>query len=106
MYSLDPWTDPHGALLHLEIGAVRAGMGSWLVQVYDVSVARRGNTGKMNASLLPGWAYSRALALYAEVSAPTLILALPSSVKPIRTKIRPQKHLWKLFRHSQKWRLC
>ncbi|PPQ84390.1 hypothetical protein CVT26_007224, partial [Gymnopilus dilepis] len=79
LYSLDPWTDPHGATLHLDFLAVKAGMNEWLLDVYDVFEARRagaegreskeekgtGPDGRLNPALLPGWAYARALAMRA-----------------------------------------
>ncbi|KAF8623167.1 hypothetical protein AX17_007523 [Amanita inopinata Kibby_2008] len=73
LYSLDPWTDPHGALFHLDLLALKApGMGQWLLDVYDVFASRRryrgkgkdGGDARMDPSVLPGWAYSRALAMW------------------------------------------
>ncbi|KAF8972061.1 transcriptional repressor TCF25-domain-containing protein [Flammula alnicola] len=68
MYSIDPWNDPHGALLHLDFLAIKAGMQQWLVDVYDIFAERRasgsvGQDTRLNPSVLPGWAYARALAL-------------------------------------------
>ncbi|KIY63859.1 DUF654-domain-containing protein, partial [Cylindrobasidium torrendii FP15055 ss-10] len=66
MYSLDPWGDPHGALFHLEYLAIKANMGPWLLDAYKVFSDWRTKdpTGKrLNPSVLPGWMYSRALAL-------------------------------------------
>ncbi|KIM42652.1 hypothetical protein M413DRAFT_444337 [Hebeloma cylindrosporum] len=68
LYSLDPWNDPHGSLLHLDFLAIKAGMSSWLVDVFDTFGERRVNNtvkpdARLDPSLLPGWAYSRALAL-------------------------------------------
>ncbi|KAF9558199.1 DUF654-domain-containing protein [Agrocybe pediades] len=70
MYSLDPWSDPHGSLFHLDFLAIKAGMHQWLLDVYDNFESRRGqeedkkqNT-RLDPSLLPGWAFSRALALH------------------------------------------
>ena len=31
LYALDPWTDPHGALLHLEFLAIKSGMEEWML---------------------------------------------------------------------------
>ncbi|KXN88365.1 Transcription factor 25 [Leucoagaricus sp. SymC.cos] len=66
LYSLDPWTDPHGATLHLDQLAIKANMAQWLVDVYDVCNTSQDTqgTGRLNPSLLPGWAYSYALALH------------------------------------------
>lgn len=68
MYSIDPWTDPHGALLHLDFLTIKAGMSQWLLDVYDLFAKRRENNketsdARLNPCLLPGWAYARALAL-------------------------------------------
>jgi len=71
LYSLDPWSDPHGALFNLDLLALKApGMHQWLLEVYDVFLSRRRNRpqekrdARMDPSVLPGWAYSRALALW------------------------------------------
>ncbi|KAH9483302.1 Transcription factor 25 [Psilocybe cubensis] len=68
MYSLDPWNDPHGALLHLDFLATKAGMHQWLLDMFDVFVERQKQNAetenmRANPSLLPGWVYNRALAL-------------------------------------------
>ena len=68
LYSLDPWNDPHGSLLHLDFLAIKAGMSSWIIDVFDVFVERRANNTakgdtRLDPSFLPGWAYARALAL-------------------------------------------
>ncbi|KAF9029393.1 transcriptional repressor TCF25-domain-containing protein [Rhodocollybia butyracea] len=59
MYSLDPWCDPHGALLHLDFLAFKAGMPQWLLDVFKLSTS----TCRMDPSVLPGWTFARALAL-------------------------------------------
>lgn len=69
LYSLDPWSDPHGALLHLDFLALKAqGMNQWLLDVYDNFSSRRKNRPpndtRADPSVLPGWAYSRALAMW------------------------------------------
>ena len=68
MYGLDPWDDPHGALLHLDFLSIKAGMHQWFIDIFDVFADRRANSTeksdpRLNPSLLPGWAYARALAL-------------------------------------------
>ncbi|KAF9777698.1 transcriptional repressor TCF25-domain-containing protein, partial [Thelephora terrestris] len=35
LYSLDPWTDPHGSLLHLDGLALKAGMHEWILGVWE-----------------------------------------------------------------------
>lgn len=66
LYSLEPWTDPHGSLLHLDQLAIKANMAQWLVDVYDTFSNRQGteNDARLDPSLLPGWRYSHALALH------------------------------------------
>ncbi|KAI0314510.1 transcriptional repressor TCF25-domain-containing protein [Amylostereum chailletii] len=59
LYSLDPWSDPHGALLHLDFLAIKAGMHQWLLDVQDALHS----TPAAVVHHLPGWAYARALAL-------------------------------------------
>ncbi|KAJ6473170.1 transcriptional repressor TCF25-domain-containing protein [Mycena sanguinolenta] len=65
--SLDPADDPHGALLHLDFLALKTGMGQWLLDMFDLYSTRRSRPQTKDAradpSLLPGWSYSRALAL-------------------------------------------
>lgn len=72
LLSLDPWEDPHGALFHLDFLALKAGMGSWLLEMYDLhasnnsSITKAGTqqqNGRLNPTVLPGWLYARALAL-------------------------------------------
>ncbi|KAH7927045.1 DUF654-domain-containing protein [Leucogyrophana mollusca] len=70
LYSLDPWIDPHGVLLHLDFLSIKCGMGQWLLDVWNEFDSRarggkvlRGN--HLDPSALPGWAFARALALRA-----------------------------------------
>ncbi|KAF8878008.1 transcriptional repressor TCF25-domain-containing protein [Gymnopilus junonius] len=68
LYSIDPWTDPHGAAFHLDFVAIKSGMHEWLLDMYDVFEDRLAKNGgqlqnRLIPSLLPGWAYARALAL-------------------------------------------
>lgn len=72
LYSLEPWTDPHGALLHLDYLAIKCGMGQWLLDVWDLQdglAKEEAYLRRANVSLLPGWAYARALALRAKEDA-------------------------------------
>src|ERR1700678_4019228 len=67
MYSLDPWNDPHGSLLHLDYLSIKSGMHQWLLDIFDVFMARRNNPGseqdaRLDPTILPGWVYARALA--------------------------------------------
>jgi Transcriptional repressor TCF25 len=67
LYSLDPWNDPFGAVFHLDYLSVRTGMHQWLLDVFDhfAGLRERGihHKARLDPSLLPGWVYSRALAL-------------------------------------------
>ncbi|KAJ7201070.1 transcriptional repressor TCF25-domain-containing protein [Mycena pura] len=67
LLSLDPFNDPHGALLHLDFLAVKTGMGSWLLDMFDLYSARRyqpeTKDARADPSVLPGWMYARALAI-------------------------------------------
>ncbi|KAL4080118.1 transcriptional repressor TCF25-domain-containing protein [Scleroderma yunnanense] len=67
LFSLQPLADPHGALLHLDFLSAKAGMGHWLLDVWKVYQCCRDNIGEgeeyINPSVLPGWAYTRALIL-------------------------------------------
>lgn len=70
MLSLDPYTDPHGALLHLEFLAYRAGMYEWLLDMWKLhnekELIENDEFGcRFNVTALPGWAYARALTLRA-----------------------------------------
>lgn len=65
LFSLDTRNDPHAALLHAEVSAVRSGMGSWLLDVYEYYHKRKGEESIVDPSrMYPGWMYSRALAIY------------------------------------------
>jgi hypothetical protein len=70
LYSLEPWTDPHGVLFHLDFVSIKSGMGQWLLDVYsEFSGAKTAFEDHLNPSALPGWAYARALALFAREKA-------------------------------------
>jgi len=72
LYSLDPWTDPHGALLYLDYLGIKCGMGQWLLDLwdhFDESWQEGQHRNRVNVSVLPGWAYARALALRAREDA-------------------------------------
>ncbi|KAI6000815.1 transcriptional repressor TCF25-domain-containing protein [Pisolithus albus] len=73
LFSLEPLTDPHGSLLHLDFLAVKAGMGDWLLNVWKVYQSRHDaieDGGEyVDPSVLPGWAFARALLLRMEEKA-------------------------------------
>ncbi|KAJ3987535.1 transcriptional repressor TCF25-domain-containing protein [Lentinula detonsa] len=65
LYSLDPWGDPHGAVLHLDFLALKSGMSQWLLDVFALfeTSPKPQKSLRMDPSVLPGWTYARALAL-------------------------------------------
>ncbi|KAF9236917.1 transcriptional repressor TCF25-domain-containing protein [Melanogaster broomeanus] len=65
LLSLEPLTDPHGALLHLDYLSVKAGMGDWLLDVWKVYQGGSSDDC-IDPSVLPGWTYARALLLKAK----------------------------------------
>lgn len=72
LYSLDPWGDPHGALLHLDYLAVKCGMWQWLLDVWEFFEqwwTKDKQKNRVNVTFLPGWAYARALSLKAQEDA-------------------------------------
>ena len=73
MYALDPWSDPHGALLHLDYLSIKAGMTQWLIDLWEVfepDVEKEMKEGKspyvrrIIPNIMPGIVYSHALALF------------------------------------------
>ncbi|KAI9466649.1 transcriptional repressor TCF25-domain-containing protein, partial [Lactarius psammicola] len=74
LLSLDPWSDPHGAYLHLDFLAIKSGMQSWLLSfsrlfapvISKTSELEESQFSQMPVIALPGWAYARALALKGE----------------------------------------
>ncbi|KAI0792906.1 transcriptional repressor TCF25-domain-containing protein [Abortiporus biennis] len=65
LYSLDPSTDPHGALLHLDFLAIKTGMTQWLLDIWKIhGEMGESLSGKFSVRALPGWAYARALAMF------------------------------------------
>ncbi|EMD31786.1 hypothetical protein CERSUDRAFT_144628 [Gelatoporia subvermispora B] len=68
LYALEPWTDPHGALLHLDFLAIKAGMHDWLLKLWDLFATQPDGSyrNRLQVTALPGWSYARALALYIE----------------------------------------
>ena len=66
LYGLDPSTDPHGALLHLDFLSIKASMHDWLLDLWDAQckLTEEEWRGRMHVRALPGCAYSRALALF------------------------------------------
>ncbi|TDL17622.1 DUF654-domain-containing protein, partial [Rickenella mellea] len=71
LLSLDPHTDPQGALLYLDYLSIRAGMHDWMLDMWtlDAGVKTESLGKSFNVTALPGWAYGRALALRAKEEA-------------------------------------
>ncbi len=77
LLSLDPWSDPHGAYLHLDFLAIKCAMYSWFSSFYAIFSPASSETPDHSSDLeeprsdyppvcaLPGWAYARALAFRA-----------------------------------------
>lgn len=64
LWALDPWTDPHGALLHLDFLAVKAEQREWLLEVEEAwEKVRVEKTTLMPLSARPGWRFSKSLIL-------------------------------------------
>ncbi|KAF8486516.1 transcriptional repressor TCF25-domain-containing protein [Gautieria morchelliformis] len=67
LLTLEPHTDPHGALLHLDYLAIKAGQAQWLLGVWDayanMDLGKDGEA-RFDVTILPGWCWSRALALF------------------------------------------
>lgn len=70
LYSLDPHNDPHGAIFHLEFLAVKTNMTKWAIDMWEAQVPEMGdNPKRICVRSLPGFSYSRALALFLEEEA-------------------------------------
>ncbi|KAG1740292.1 transcriptional repressor TCF25-domain-containing protein [Suillus lakei] len=62
--------DPHGVLFHLDFVSIKSGMAQWLLDVYaEFAGGKTAFEDHLNPSALPGWAYARALALFAREKA-------------------------------------
>ena len=64
LWALDPWTDPHGALLHLDFLVPKTREAGWASEVESVwgSLREKGER-LVPLRALPGWCWSRALSL-------------------------------------------
>lgn len=64
LWSLDPWTDPQGALLHLDFLAVKADQYQWFREVEtawdEICIEKR---SLLPLHSIPGWQWSKALLL-------------------------------------------
>jgi hypothetical protein len=64
LWSLDPWTDPQGALLHLDFLAVKADQHQWFREVeeaWEEICLEKKNLLPLDS--IPGWTWSKALLL-------------------------------------------
>ena len=78
LLSLDPWSDPHGAYLHLDFLAIKSGMHSWLLSFFNIfspvvsktpppsEEPEEPRSNHAPVCAFPGWAYARALAFRAQ----------------------------------------
>jgi Transcriptional repressor TCF25 len=67
LLTLEPHTDPHGAFLHLDYLAIKAGQVQWLLGMWDAYVNMdlgKEGEAQFDVTILPGWCWSRALALF------------------------------------------
>ncbi|KAG8727161.1 hypothetical protein FRC12_022743, partial [Ceratobasidium sp. 428] len=71
LFALDPIGDPHGAAFYLDFLSVKASMGQWLLDIWDIWPEARQEIADnalashgIDVRCLPGWAYTRALILY------------------------------------------
>ncbi|KAF8607494.1 DUF654-domain-containing protein [Ceratobasidium sp. AG-I] len=71
LFALDPVGDPHGAAFYLDFLSAKAGMGQWLLDVWELWPEARKDIADnplashgIDVRCLPGWAYTRALILY------------------------------------------
>ena len=61
LFTLEPHTDPHGALLHLDYLAIKARQIEWLLGVWDTYTSMKlGKDGeaRFDVTILPGWSGS------------------------------------------------
>ncbi|KZS90931.1 DUF654-domain-containing protein [Sistotremastrum niveocremeum HHB9708] len=98
LLGLDPHTDPHGSLFYLDYLAIKTNMSGWFLEVYDHFEKKGKEQGnqvdvtRWRPDLLPGWAYSRALAIRAEekddsdAALVEAIVAFPSVVSVLAAK--------------------
>lgn len=69
LFALDPWSDPYGALLHLDFLCVKAKQGHWLLQLLDhlpgiYEEAGVPSDGRLKLETYPGLAFAKALILF------------------------------------------
>lgn len=64
LFGLDPYTDPHGSSLYLDSFAIKAKQHDWLLKVWSVYEEMGMEENQINVTLMPGWNWSKALALF------------------------------------------
>ncbi|KIM32756.1 hypothetical protein M408DRAFT_186122 [Serendipita vermifera MAFF 305830] len=64
LWALDPWTDPEGALMHLDFLAVKAEQHEWFLETEEVwEEIRKERPTLPSFNARPGWRWSKALIL-------------------------------------------
>jgi hypothetical protein len=64
MWALDPWTDPEGALMHLDFLAIKAEQYEWFLEVEELwEEIRKEKPFLLPLTERPGWRWSKALIL-------------------------------------------
>lgn len=64
LWALDPWTDPQGALMHLDFLAVKAEQYEWFLETEEAwEEIRKERPSLPPLGARPGWKWSRALIL-------------------------------------------
>ena len=64
LWALDPWTDPQGALMHLDFLSIKAEQYEWFLEVEEVwEQIRKERPSLPPLEARPGWKWSRSLVL-------------------------------------------
>lgn len=64
LWSLDPWNDPHGALMHLDFLIIKAEQYDWFMDIENTWEGIRNEVPSLlPLDVRPGWKWSKALAL-------------------------------------------
>lgn len=64
LFALDPWSDPHGAIMHLEFLAVKADQREWFLELEETwEKLRAERSFILPLDSRPGWVWSKSLIL-------------------------------------------
>jgi hypothetical protein len=64
LWALDPWTDPQGALMHLDFLTVKAEQYEWFLELEEAwEEVRKERPSLPPIDARPGWKWSRSLVL-------------------------------------------